>query len=75
MEGAADLLFAEKKCGFRIDMDHLNRWLETRGVMSPDALDYINSTYERAIRVNRELTENQCALAKASAKSIGALAE
>ncbi|MCM2396180.1 hypothetical protein NBH19_08825 [Rhizobium sp. S95] len=75
MDGAAELLHAEETCGMRLDAKALNLWLESKNVLSPDALSRINFNLDTLKRSNKTLTENQCALAKASAKSIGALVE
>ena len=73
LNGVASVLHGQKMCGFEVSPDALNRYLDERGLLTPDALAKIDAELDWARRARRELTQTECGIRQAVAKKMGVL--
>lgn len=74
-QGVAGIIHAQDQCGFTIDTDALNRYLESRDMLTPEAMARIDMDIQLAgYGDDAKLSPTQCSMKKASAKSMGVLA-
>lgn len=70
VQGIGSVLAAAKQCGFEIDEAALNKYMESRGILTPEALAIIN--VQVSYGQEEEFTPAQCAIHRGFAASIGA---
>lgn len=70
IQGIGSVIAAAHQCGFEIDETALNKYMENRGLLSPEALAVIN--LQVSISRDEDFTPAQCSIHRGLAESIGA---
>ncbi|KZS54108.1 hypothetical protein [Rhizobium anhuiense] len=71
--GLAAVVGYADACGYRLDQGALERYFASVGLATPEGFSYIKVNIERAAAEKPSASE--CTLSKATARSIGVLAE
>ncbi|MGO4133245.1 hypothetical protein ACEQ6A_01640 [Rhizobium brockwellii] len=71
--GLAGVVGYADACGYRLDQGALERYFASIGLATPEGFSYIKVNIERAAAEKPSLSE--CTLSKATAQSVGLLAQ
>ena len=73
IDGIAQIVEAQERCGFHVNSDALNRYLDERQLLSPDALSMIGMKV-RLIRERDGMSaDTECEMQRATATKMGVL--
>ena len=73
IDGIAQIVEAQERCGFRVSSDALNRYLDERQLLSPDALSMIGMKVRLIRRREGMSAETECEMQRATATKMGVL--
>ena len=76
VQGVAGLLYAQKECGFTINTNALNTYLDDQGLLTPEGMAQIDSDLMlMKDLLKQEVTPEQCAMRRATAEKMGVLTQ